>query len=88
MLYHGLSATVQGKKITYINTGIGQSMVADCVLAQSNKQIKKIIFLGAAGAISDFKINPVKTDFFNTGRSFITFQRNVGYSQENASFCS
>jgi len=69
MLYHGLSATVHGKKITYINTGIGQSMIADCVLAQSNKQIKKIIFLGAAGAISDFKINDcilVERVFFDT----------------------
>jgi len=56
MLFHGLSGTFKNKKITFIYTGMGQTLVADCVLAQDKNRIKAIIFLGAIGAVRDLEI--------------------------------
>ena len=56
MLFKGVSGLYKDKKITFVNTGMGQTFVVDCVLAQDSRKIKKIIFLGAVGAIQDLEI--------------------------------
>ncbi|MBU1087241.1 MAG: hypothetical protein KKD05_06960 [Candidatus Omnitrophica bacterium] len=56
MLFHGMSGTFKSKKLTFIYTGMGQTLVADCLLAQDKKRIKAIIFLGAVGAVRDLEI--------------------------------
>ncbi len=56
MLFYGLTGMFKNKRVSFICTGMGQSLVADCVLAQDPKIIKTIIFLGAVGAIRDLAI--------------------------------
>lgn len=56
ILFHGLNGIYENKKITFVNTGMGQSLVADCILAQDHAKIKALIFLGAVGAVKDLKI--------------------------------
>lgn len=53
LVYKGVQGNYQGTQITFINTGIGQSLTVDCLLAQDSEKIKKIIFLGAVGAVRD-----------------------------------
>ncbi len=56
-LFRGLNGEYKGQPVSFINTGIGQSLVSDCVLALRDFDIgKKIIFLGACGAIDDLEI--------------------------------
>jgi len=57
MLFHGVSGMYEEKKVTFINTGMGQTFTADCVLAQNAQKIKAIIFLGAVGALQDLNIS-------------------------------
>lgn len=56
MIYHGLNGFYQNKKMTFVNTGMGQTLVADCVLAQRPEKIKAVIFLGAVGTVKDLDI--------------------------------
>lgn len=69
LLFHGLSGVYEGKKVTFVNTGMGQTLTADCVLAQDPQKIKAIIFLGAVGAIKDLPIAQgvvVQAAFYDT----------------------
>lgn len=80
MLFHGLSGIYKEKKITFIYTGMGQSLVADCVLAQEPQRVKAIVFLGAVGAVSDLEIGDnviIEKAFFDTGY-FKEFGINLG----------
>ncbi|RKY36094.1 MAG: hypothetical protein DRP78_04480 [Candidatus Omnitrophota bacterium] len=68
LLYHGIKGVYQQKTVIYINAGIGHILVRDCILAQNSEQVQKIIFLGTAGAVSNFKIGDcvlVKKAFFD-----------------------
>jgi len=56
MIFHGLNGFYKNKKITFVNTGMGQTLVADCILAQDPEKIKAVIFLGAVGAVKDLEI--------------------------------
>lgn len=56
LIYHGVRGDYQGRQITFVNTGIGEALVADCVLAQDERKTKQIIFLGAAGALQNLRI--------------------------------
>ena len=56
ILFYGVTGIFNNKRVSFICTGMGQSLVADCVLAQDSKKIKKIFFLGAVGAIRDLEI--------------------------------
>ncbi|MCG2712109.1 MAG: hypothetical protein L6416_07280 [Candidatus Omnitrophica bacterium] len=56
MIFYGLNGVYKNKKITFINTGMGQTLVADCILAQDPKKIKAVIFLGALGAVKNLDI--------------------------------
>ena len=70
MVFHGLNGTYNNKKITFIHTGMGQSLVADCVMAQDRQIVKEIVFLGAVGAVKDLKIADnvvIEKAFFDTG---------------------
>jgi purine-nucleoside phosphorylase len=69
MVYQGINGQIQERKISFINTGMGQSLVADCVMAQDAKKVKALIFLGAAGAIRDLEIGDntvIEKAFFDT----------------------
>ncbi|MBU1043744.1 MAG: hypothetical protein KJ915_05015 [Candidatus Omnitrophica bacterium] len=69
MLFHGLTGVFKDQKVTFIYTGMGQSLVADCILAQDQKRVKAIIFLGAIGAVRDLKIADnviIEKAFFDT----------------------
>ncbi|MFH1063294.1 MAG: hypothetical protein V1747_10510 [Candidatus Omnitrophota bacterium] len=69
MIFHGLNGTYKDKKITFIHTGMGQSLVADCVMAQDNQKVKTIVFLGAVGAVRDLDIADnlvIEKAFFDT----------------------
>jgi len=69
LIYHGIRGEYRGRQVTFINTGVGQSLVADCVLAQDEKNTKQIIFLGAAGALQNLKIGDcvyIKKAFYDT----------------------
>ena len=55
LVFRGITGKFNGRKITFINTGVGQSLVSDCVLAQDEKVTKKIIFLGAVGGVKDLR---------------------------------
>ena len=56
MIFHGLNGFYKNKKVTFINTGMGQTLVVDCILAQAPEKIKAVIFLGAVGAVKDLEI--------------------------------
>ncbi len=56
MIFHGLNGFYEDKKITFVNTGMGQTLVVDCILAQNPEKIKAVIFLGAVGAVKDLEI--------------------------------
>ncbi len=56
IIFHGLNGFFKDKKITFVNTGMGQTLVADCILAQNPARIKAVIFLGAVGAVKDLDI--------------------------------
>ncbi len=56
MIFHGVNGFYKNKKITFVNTGMGQTLVADCILAQDAEKIKAVIFLGAVGAVKDLEI--------------------------------
>lgn len=70
IFYHGVSGVYEEKKVTFINTGMGQTLTADCVLAQDPQRTKAIIFLGAVGALQNFNIGQgvlVQEAFFDAG---------------------
>lgn len=82
MVFHGLNGIYKKKKITFIYTGMGQSLVADCVMAQDRQRVKIIVFLGAVGAVSDLKIGDnviIEKAFFDTGY-YKEFGINLGES--------
>ena len=56
LVFHGLSGVYKNEKVTFVNTGMGQSLVVDCILAQDPEKIKAVIFLGALGAVKDLEI--------------------------------
>ena len=56
IFFHGVNGVFENQRITFINTGMGQTFVTDCVLAQDSARIKTIIFLGAVGAIQSLDI--------------------------------
>ncbi|MCK4995122.1 MAG: hypothetical protein KAS13_08790 [Candidatus Omnitrophica bacterium] len=56
MIFHGLNGIYKSSKMTFINTGMGQNLVVDCILAQDPNKIKAVIFLGALGAVKDLEI--------------------------------
>ncbi len=69
LIYTGARGIYENKKVTFINTGIGHTLVGDCVLAQDPEKISTIIFLGAVGALNGLKIADcvfVKQAFFDT----------------------
>jgi purine-nucleoside phosphorylase len=69
MLYHGVSGMYENKKVSFVNTGMGQTLTADCVLAQDWEKNRAIIFLGAVGALAGFEIADnvlVQQAFFDT----------------------
>lgn len=82
LLFHGLNGIYGTKKVTFINTGMGQSFVVDCMLAQDPQKIKAVIFLGAVGAVQDLKIADsvvIKEAVFDTkyhAKFGINFQAN------------
>lgn len=51
--YHGYIIKIDGKKYGYIQTGGGASNIADCCLTLGNTKCKKIIFIGAVGALKE-----------------------------------
>ena len=69
MLYRGVRGSFQGATIAFVRSGIGQSLVSDCVLAQNAQRTRRIIFLGAAGSLADFRVADrcvIDTAFFDT----------------------
>ncbi|MBI4846092.1 MAG: hypothetical protein HY810_06455 [Candidatus Omnitrophica bacterium] len=56
MLYKGVQGVFENREITFVNTGIGASLVVDSVLAQEQNRTKKIIFLGAVGALTGLDV--------------------------------
>lgn len=86
LVFKGIQGMYNGRKFSYVNTGIGQSLVADCVLALSLTKISKIVFLGAVGAVGNLKIADcvlVKEACFN--KSYyqkLEVKRDVALSEE------
>ncbi|MFH2137575.1 MAG: hypothetical protein ABII88_03590 [Candidatus Omnitrophota bacterium] len=56
MVFKGINGIYKNKKITYVNTGMGYTLVGDCVLAQEITNVKKIIFLGAVGSVDGLEV--------------------------------
>ena len=55
-LFRGVTGFYEGKKVSFINTGIGQSLLSDCVMALEITACKKIVFLGSCGAVDDLRV--------------------------------
>ncbi|MFH1460034.1 MAG: hypothetical protein ABIG64_06660 [Candidatus Omnitrophota bacterium] len=83
LLFYGINGMHKGEKISYINTGIGQEFVVDCVLGLANKKDCKIIFLGAVGAVKDLSFGEcvyIEKAFFD-----ITYYKKFGIGINDAS---
>ncbi len=88
LIFHGVSGVYKNKQITFVNTGMGQTMVVDCILAQDPQKLKAVIFLGAIGAVQNLKISDavvLKEAVFDTqyhkkfGINFKSDSKNVFY---------
>ena len=47
--FRGVCGAIGGRPLSYIQSGMGHTMVADCVLAQEGRQVSTLVFVGAAG---------------------------------------
>jgi len=56
LIYKGVTGAYRGQTITFVNTGIGQTLVADSILAQDQDNICSVIFLGAVGAVNSLSV--------------------------------
>ncbi|MCP4650566.1 MAG: hypothetical protein GY853_10880 [PVC group bacterium] len=69
MVFKGVVGAYKDKKIAFVNTGMGHTLVGDCVLAQQITNVSKIIFLGAVGAVNGLNVGDcvlVQKAFFDT----------------------
>ena len=68
MMFSGVRGLYKNKEIMFIKTGVGATLVHDCVLALSEAKVSKIIFLGAVGAVSELDVGDcvlIKKAFFD-----------------------
>lgn len=56
MFFSGVRGLYKGKEIIYIKTGVGATLVHDCIAAIPQHLSAKIIFLGAVGAVNGLNI--------------------------------
>ncbi|MBU0635389.1 MAG: hypothetical protein KKB82_06035 [Candidatus Omnitrophica bacterium] len=56
LLFQGISGEYKGKRISFVRTGIGHTLVSDCLYAQDAAYVRRALFLGAVGAVKDFDI--------------------------------
>lgn len=50
MAFSGVCGKISGKPISFICSGMGHPLTADCVLAQDAQRVNTIVFVGAVGA--------------------------------------
>lgn len=56
IIYKGVTGTYNNKKTSIIVTGIGSTLVGDCILSLDSPDIKEVYFIGTAGGLGDLKI--------------------------------
>lgn len=70
LLFQGINGEYKGERISFVRTGIGHTLVNDCLYAQDAACVRRALFLGAVGAIADFDIGKcvlVKEACFDIG---------------------